>query len=66
MADDRKEQDRTTVDRQGTSFMVPLGISLVFVVLAILWVSMSGNEDRSKGSDVLNRPNAPSRSAPNQ
>jgi hypothetical protein len=50
-----------SVDRRGTSFLVPLGIGAVFVVLALLWVSMAGHEDRSNPEDFMNRPNSPSR-----
>jgi hypothetical protein len=61
--DDTSEVGKSdlAVDRRGTSFLVPLGIGAVFVVLAILWVSMSGHEDASSPKDVLTRPNSPSR-----
>jgi hypothetical protein len=49
-------KDKTSVDRRGTSFLVPLGISVVFVLLAIGWVSMSGHDDKSTAKDVLTRP----------
>jgi hypothetical protein len=49
-----------TVDRQGTSFLVPLGISAVFIVLAVLWVAQSGHQDKSSAPEVMSRPNAPS------
>ena len=52
------------VDRRGTTVLVPVAIGAVFVVLAILWVSMAGNEDRSATKDVLTRPNAPSAARP--
>jgi hypothetical protein len=50
------DRDKMTVDRRGTSFLVPLGISVVFVLLAIGWVSMSGHDDKSTAKDVLTRP----------
>jgi hypothetical protein len=66
MAEDPRpnEPDKLAVDRKGTSFLVPLGISAVFLVLAILWVSMSGHDDGSTAKDVMTRPNAPVRSTP--
>jgi hypothetical protein len=48
-------------DRRGASFLVPLGISVVFILLVIGWVSMSGHRDSSSGKDVLSRPSSPGR-----
>jgi hypothetical protein len=60
MADDNDRQDTDlTIDRNGTSFLVPLGISVVFIVLALAWVSMSGHEDASSPQEVLTRPSSP-------
>lgn len=61
MADNRNDSQDVdlTVDRKGTSFLVPLGISVVFIVLALAWVSMSGHDDASSPKEVLTRPNAP-------
>jgi len=58
-------KDKITVDRRGTSFLVPLGISLVFVVLIVGWLAMSvATRDGSSMKDVMSRPNAPSGRAP--
>jgi len=58
-------EDKTSVDRRGTSFLVPLGISLVFVVLIVGWLSMSlATRDGSSMKDVMSRPNAPSGRTP--
>jgi hypothetical protein len=55
------EKSNLSVDRRGTSFLVPLAIGTVFVILAIGWVSMSYySPDRSTAKDVLMRPNSPS------
>ena len=58
MANDNEKRP-LTVDRRGTSFLVPLGIGVVFVVLARAWVSMSGHDDASSPRDVMTRPNSP-------
>ena len=59
------ERPKTSVDRRGTSFFVPLGIALVFVVLVIGWVAMSlGTRDSSSMKDVMSRPTAPSGRTP--
>jgi hypothetical protein len=61
---DNPDNDKTSVDRRGTSFLVPLGISVVFILLAIGWVSMSGHDDRSPARDVLTRPTQSPRTTP--
>ena len=64
MNDDRADtSSKHTVDRKGTTFLVPLSIGIVFVVLAILWVSMATNQDRSSGKEVMTRPDAPTRNS---
>jgi hypothetical protein len=57
--DDQKSS--ATVDRRGTSWLVPFGIGVVFVILAIAWVSMSGHDDASSPKDLMTRPNSPTR-----
>jgi len=61
MTEDHQDKQRSnlTVDRKGTSFLVPLGIGVVFIALALAWVSMGGHDDASSPKDVLTRPNAP-------
>ena len=59
------ERSPFTVDRRGTTFLVPLALGTVFVVLAIGWVSMSYyTPNTSTAKDVLTRPNAPSTRGP--
>ena len=59
------ERPKTSVDQRGTSFFVPLGIALVFVVLVIGWIAMSlGTRDSSSMKDVMSRPSAPSGRTP--
>ena len=43
-------------DRRGNTMLVPIGLGLVFAILAILWGSMASNTDRSSGKDVMTRP----------
>jgi hypothetical protein len=57
--DPEDRRDPLTVDRRGTSFLVPLGIGFVFIVLLAAWVSMSGHDDASSPKEVMTRPNAP-------
>ena len=66
MANQGKDQrTKLSVDRRGTSFLVPLGIVVVFVALVVGWVSMSGHDDASSLKDVMTRPNSPvGRTAP--
>ena len=69
MADDqnRDQKNQLAVDRRGTSLFVPLGIGVVFIALAIAWVSMSGHDDASSAKDVMSRPNSPiGRTAPQE
>jgi hypothetical protein len=60
----KRDENIPKVDRRGTTVLVPLGISAVFAILAALWVSMAGHEDRSTAKDVLTRPNAPPAARP--
>ncbi len=58
-------KNKMTMDRRGTSFLVPLGISLVLIALVVGWVSMSAaTRDSSSVKDVMSRPNAPSGRTP--
>jgi hypothetical protein len=34
-----------TVDRRGTSLLVPVGIAAIFVILAVLMIARSGHQD---------------------
>jgi hypothetical protein len=52
----RNKAGRFSVDRRGTSFLVPLGLGAVFVVLALLWISMASHDDRSSPRDFMSRP----------
>lgn len=56
MTNDRTD-DKTKVDRNGTTFLVPFGISAVFIVLLTAWISMAGSIDLGS---IMSRPNAPS------
>jgi hypothetical protein len=58
-------KEKMSVDRRGTSFFVPLGIAVVFIALAVGWLSMSvGTPTNSSLKDVMSRPNAPSGRTP--
>ena len=50
-------KDKVHVDRKGTTFLVPLGISVVLIALLVGWISMSGRIDLGT---IMSRPNAPS------
>lgn len=54
---DGPSRDNVHVDRKGTTFLVPLGISVVLIALVIGWISMSGRIDLGS---IMSRPNAPS------
>jgi hypothetical protein len=54
---DHPSKDKFHVDRRGTTFLVPLGISVVLIALVVGWVSMSGRVDLGS---IMSRPNAPS------
>jgi hypothetical protein len=54
---DRPDNDKVHVDRKGTTFLVPLGISIVLIALVVGWISMSGRIDLGS---IMSRPNAPS------
>jgi hypothetical protein len=50
-------KDKVHVGRKGTTFLVPLGISVALIALVVGWVSMSGRIDLGS---IMSRPNAPS------
>ena len=54
---DHPSNDKVHVDRKGTTFLVPLGISIVLIALVVGWISMSGRIDLGS---IMSRPNAPS------
>jgi hypothetical protein len=53
---DRPRKDNVHVDRKGTTFLVPLGISIVLIALLVGWISMAGRIDLGT---IMSRPNAP-------